>query len=367
MPFLKAQTTIVFPNVSTYLDTLRGSFSAHNMVLHPDGDGHVITSSLGSARMTPREAALDLTVEAPDPIAFNRLKHELTGLIDFVTRPENLEITWTGDAPGAMPPADLRVLTVRHIRQLTPRMRRISFTGSDLARYATPDQIHCRLLFQDKGTTTPQWPQLDDNGRILWPETGKLASRIFTIRRIDPTAGTLDIDFVLHGGSGPGSSWAATAEAGDIVGILGPAANGPKSAHWVLLAGDETGLPGIARILEGLPTSAQGIALIEIADPAEEQQIKAPPGVEIRWLHRNGVPAGTTDLLAEALRAIDPPHTPEDVFCWVGAEYTAFRDMRAHLRTELGLPPSRVVAFSHWRRGMSEEDIVKAGIGSVLA
>jgi NADPH-dependent ferric siderophore reductase len=367
MPFLKAQTTIVFPNVSTYLDTIIDSFSAHNMALHPDGDGHVITSSLGSARMTARQGALDLTVEAPDPVAFNRLKHELTGLIDFVTRPENLEITWTGDAPGAMPPADLRVLTVRHVRQLTPRMRRISFEGNDLARYASPDQIHCRLLFQDKDTTAPQWPQLDDNGRILWPEAGKLASRIFTIRRIDPTAGTLDIDFVLHGGSGPGSSWAAAAEPGDIVGILGPAANGPEPARWVLLAGDETGLPGMARILEALPASAQGIALIEVADAAEEQEIKAPPGIEILWLHRDGASAGTTNLLADALRAVDPPHDPENVFCWIGAEYTAFRDMRTHLRTAIGLPLSRVVAFSHWRRGMSEEDIVKAGITSVLA
>ena len=367
MPRLKAQATIRFPNVSDYLDAIIESLAAHNMALHPDGDGHAVRSSFGTARLLPKPGALDLSVEASDPAAFNRLKYELTGLIDFVAHAETLEIAWTGDAPGAALPPDLRVLTVRSVRDLTPRMRRLSFEGHDLARYAAPDQIHCRLLFQKKGIAEHRWPHLDDNGRIVWPDAGKLASRIFTIRRIDPASGTLDIDFVLHGGTGPGTSWAMAAAPGDVVGILGPAAHGPKPANRYLLAGDETGLPGIARILEGLPASAKGVALIEVADAAEEQAIDRPSGVEIRWLHRNGAAPGTTTLLADALRALAFPGDHDALFCWIGAEFSAFRDMRAHLRSEIGLPASRMVAFSHWRRGMSEEDIAEAGASAVLA
>ncbi|CBS91136.1 siderophore-interacting protein [Azospirillum lipoferum] len=367
MAFLKAQATIAFPKVSTYLDTIIQSFSAHNMTVSPDGDGHTVTSSFGTAHLRAAPGALSLAVEATDPADFNRLKHELTGLIDFVTRPENLEIVWTGDAAGAVLPTDLRVLTVREVRQLTPRMRRISFGGDDLARYAVPDQIHCRLLFQGRDIATPQWPFLDDNGRVVWPESGKLDSRIFTIRRIDPAAGTLDIDFVMHGGGGPGLSWAAAAAPGDVVGLLGPAAYGPKPADWYLLAGDETGLPGIARILEGLPASAAGIALIEVADAAERQEIDGPPGVAIRWLYRNGTAPGSTTLLSDALRLVELPAGQDGLFAWIGAEYSAFRDMRSYLKTDIGLPSSRLIAFSHWRRGMSEEDIVKAGIAAVLA
>ena len=367
MPLLKAQATIPFPNVSDYLDAIVESLTAHNMVLHPDGSGHRIDSSFGTARLLPRQAALDLSVEASDPAAFNRLKFELTGLIDFVAHAEKLEIAWTGDAPGAALPPDLRVLTVRSVRDLTPRMRRISFEGQDLARYATPDQIHCRLLFQGKGISEHQWPHLNDNGRIVWPDAGKLASRIFTIRHIDPDAGTLDIDFVLHGGSGPGTSWAKAAAPGDVVGILGPAAHGPKAASWYLLAGDETGLPGIARILEGLPDSAKGVALIEVANACEEQEIDRPLGLEVRWLHRDGAGPGTTTRLADALRTLAFPADHGTLFCWIGAEFSAFRDMRAYLRTEMGLPASRVITFSHWRRGMSEEDIIEAGASAVLA
>ena len=366
MPRLKAQVTIPFPNVSNYLDAIIESLSAHNMELHPDGDGHAIQSSFGTAHLLPKREALDLSVEASNPAAFNRLKHDLTGLIDFVAHGEKLEIAWTGDAPGAALPPDLRVLTVRSVRDLTPRMRRISFEGHDLARYAAPDQIHCRLLFQEKGGAEHQWPHLDDNGRIVWPDAGKLASRIFTIRRIDPAAGTLDIDFVLHGGTGLGTSWAMAATPGDVAGILGPAAHGPKPASWSLLVGDETGLPGIARILEGLPASAKGVALIEVGDVAEEQEIDRPSGFEIRWLHRDGAAPGTTTLLADALRLVAFPSDHDALFCWIGAEFSAFRDMRAYLRSEIGLPASRVIAFSHWRRGMSEEDIVETGASAVL-
>ena len=367
MPLLKAQATIAFPKIDTYLDAILASFSAHDMALHPDGDGHAVRSSFGTAHLLPKRGALDLSVEASDPAAFNRLKYELTGLIDFVAQAETLEIAWTGDAPGAALPPDLRVLTVRDVRDLTPRMRRISFEGDDLARYATPDQIHCRLLFQEKGIAEHQWPHLDDNGRIVWPDARKLASRIFTIRRIDPAAGTLDIDFVMHGGTGPGTSWATAAAPGDVVGILGPAAQGPKPANWYLLAGDETGLPGIARILGGLPASAKGVALIEVADASEEQEIDRQSGLQIRWLHRDGAAAGTTTLLADALRALAFPSDHDALFFWIGAEFSAFRDMRAYLRSGIGLPTSRVVAFSHWRRGMSEEDIVEAGASAVLA
>lgn len=367
MPRFKAEAEIAFAGLDRYLDTIIASLSAHNLTLRAEGDDYLVEAGAARARLAPGQGVLRLLVEAPDPAGFNRLKHDLTGLIDFVARPERLQISWTGDTVGAALPQDLRVLTVCAVTDLTPGMRRITFTGKDLGRYAVPDQIHCRLLFQAKGVTAPHWPELDDHGRILWPGNGVLPSRIFTIRRIDAAAGRLDIDFVLHDGAGPGAAWARDAAPGDIVGILGPAANGPKPAGWYLLAGDETGLPGIARILEGLPAEAAGVALIEVADAAEEQAIAAPPGVQIRWLHRGAAAPGTTTLLADALRQVAVPADHGDIFAWIGAEYTAFRAMHAFLRAEASIPANRMIAFSHWRRGMSEADIVAAGIASVSA
>ncbi|MGQ3027409.1 MAG: siderophore-interacting protein, partial [Ferrovibrionaceae bacterium] len=183
---------------------------------------------------------------------------------------------------------------------------------------------------------------------------------IYTIRHIDAAAGLLDIDFVLHDGTSPGCDWARRSRPGDIVGMIGRGAMGPRPANWYLLAGDETGLPGIARILEGLPDTAHGVALIEVADAAEEQALRCPPGIELRWLHRDGSRPGTTTLIIDAVRALPWP-TQGSVFAWGGCEHTAFRALRDHLRRERVLPREAMVNYPHWRRGMSEEDIVSTG------
>ena len=107
------------------------------------------------------------------------------------------------------------------------------------------------------------------------------------------------------------------------------------------------------------------MTLIEVADVAEEQEIERPSGIELHWLHRDGAAPGTTKLLPDALRSLAFPSDHDTLFCWIGAEYSAFRDMRAYLRSEVGLPAARVIAFSHWRRGMSEEDIIEAGASAV--
>ncbi len=70
----------------------------------------------------------------------------------------------------------------------------------------------------------------------------------------------------------------------------------PEADHYVLLA-DETALPAAARRIEELPRDASVTAFFEVADAAEEQELDAPEGAEITWLHRNGAAPGTTDLL----------------------------------------------------------------------
>lgn len=366
MTELKAEAAIPFPNLDAYYEGILASLAAHSLVLHPESGGYRVTSSFGGVgHVLPGKGELLLKAEAADPAAFNRIKHAMTSLIDFVARDEALEITWIGDETGAALPPDLHILTVGEVSDITPQMRRVIFTAAGLEPFDVPDQLHCRLLFPQKGTVEPEWPRLGDNGRIVWPDAGVLATRIYTIRQIDPAAGRLVVDFYMHEGDGPGTAWARTAMPGDIVGILGPAAHGPKPADWYLLIGDETGLPGIARILEDLPDTATGHALIEVSDRVEEQDLAAPSGIEIRWLHRNGAAPGTARLLPDAVRAIDIPENFDKIFIWIGAEYAIFRDLRGYLRKDLGIPAARMVTYSHWRRGMSEDDIAEAGATAV--
>lgn len=363
MSRFKGRAEIHFPRITTYIEKIAHSLTAHNMVLREVPGGYDLVSTFGTATVRTTPEALHLTVEAVEASAFNRLKHDFTGLIQFVARDEPLEIVWTGDATGDALPPDLRVLMVGAIDDLSPHWRRITFQGDNLGRYANPDQIHGRLLFQAKGVTVPEWPKLDDHGRIVWPKAGKLSSRIYTIRSVDVAAGLLTIDFFVHAGHGPGIDWVRAAAPGDIVGILGPAALGRQEADWYLFAGDETGLPGIARLLESLPETAQGVAFIEVGGPGDQLPLSHPSGVDVRWLYRGEAASGTTRLLPDAVLAIKLPRE-EKIFCWVGTEYAGFRAIRNHLR-QSGVPSAQLAAFSHWRKGMSEEDIVEAGASSV--
>lgn len=64
----------------------------------------------------------------------------------------------------------------------------------------------------------------------------------------------------------------------------------------------------------------------EVADEAERQALPEAPSVEVTWLHRDGAPAGTTTLLADAVRAMPSPGgTP---YVWGGGESRTVTQVR---------------------------------------
>ncbi|MGO4832592.1 DUF2218 domain-containing protein [Rhizobiaceae sp. 2RAB30] len=362
----RAAATARFPRVAEFLDPILTTIATHDMSVTSEGEHFAISTPFGRASLRAEPGLLHLAVETGDRQALNRLKHALVGPIAFVAASEKLDFEWRGDETGPALPQDLRILQVAAMVQLTPRMRRITFRGQDLGRYDRPDQLHCRLIFQPKDVVSPEWPVLDDRGHVVWPQQRKLATRVYTIRGIDISRGEIDIDFALHEAAGPATQWALAAAPGDMVGILGPAADGPKPADFYVLAGDETGLPGIARILEGLAPQAEGFAFVEIGSPADELPLARPAGLELRWLHRNGAGAGTTALLVDAMRQVDWPADLNRVFFWGGCEHKAFRQIHRLLRQDVRLPRHRQVLYSHWHRTLSEEQIIEIGAEAYL-
>ena len=125
---------------------------------------------------------------------------------------------------------------------------------------------------------------------------------------------------------------------------------GSAPAGWLLLAGDETALPAVARILAAADPGTRGLALLEVSGPAEEQLLVAPPGVEVRWLHRGDVEPGASTLLVDAVAGVAHPDT-DDLFAWVAAESAAVRAVRADLRGRWGLGRTQHHAIGYWRRG----------------
>ncbi|SDX63191.1 NADPH-dependent ferric siderophore reductase, contains FAD-binding and SIP domains [Amycolatopsis xylanica] len=248
------------------------------------------------------------------------------------------------------------LLDVVEVRRLTPRMTRVTFTGDGLRDFPTwPDQ-QLKLCFPRPGQSKPTLPAEDAADVMRWyqaftaiPEEERPWMRSFTVRGSDPAAGTIDVDFVLHGDSGPASLWAMSAKPGDTLGRYGPSAIYARplgKADRYLFAADETGLPAIGTLLESLPAGAHADVFIEVADEREEQKLDA----EVHWLHRGDVPAGRSTLLADAVRAADLPE-----IAWLAGEAGIVRTLRRDLVAR-GVDKKSIEFAGYWRLKLTQDD-----------
>ncbi len=309
------------------------------------------------------------------------------------------------------------------VERIGENFTRITLGGADLEHFGAgpqPLDLRIKLLMQTDaaGNTSRQFGSLRP-GAVLsadeatgwyrrWlglPAESRGAMRTYTVRALRPaghrdnrgTGAEIDIDFVLHlsteGGQpsgGPATMWAAHAEIGDELLLLGPnkalcsADYGgiefrPGSAKRILLAGDETAAPAICSILESLPAGLTGHALIEVPETADIQGSTTRSGVSVQWLPRGLHPHG--ELLAAAVRevvaipgagAVVTGAEPEDVnvdeeilwetatastqpfYAWLAGEAGVIKEMRRYLVREAGMDRRQVAFMGYWRRGKSE-------------
>lgn len=257
------------------------------------------------------------------------------------------------DTTGELP----AVAEVIRVVDVTPRMRRVTFGGPGAALYASdPTRVpNIKISLPDPETGELDLPYFDHEGVVFRSPRQRELVRTYTVRRMDPDAGEFDIDFVRHGDGGLASAWAERARPGSTLGALGGGGVVAAESDWYLLVGDETALPAIGRMVEALPASARGRAIVEIADDGERQELHTDSALEITWLSRNGAPAGSTDLLKDAVAAVDVPTEGDPrVFAWVGAEARVAVWMRRHLRETKGLDRKQTLVIGYWRRGDDE-------------
>lgn len=243
-----------------------------------------------------------------------------------------------------------RLLTVRRVERITPRMARVTLAGPDLEGFTTASfDDHVKLFFPAPGEAEPAMPEFGPNGPV-YPEGARPVARDYTPRRYDAARGELSIDFALHE-AGPATEWAAAARPGDRIGVGGPRGSFvlPDDLDWYLLVGDETALPAIGRRLEELPATARVTAIVEVADAAERQPFPERPRLAVTWLQRGGAPAGEPERLAEALEGWAVPEGSGHA--WVGCETEVARRLRRILVERHGLPKERIKAAGYWRRG----------------
>jgi NADPH-dependent ferric siderophore reductase len=248
------------------------------------------------------------------------------------------------------------ITTVVATEMVTPRIKQITFGGGDLVNFQPlgPDQFVYVLA------AAPGQAELPIDASFSWEQyeateaDGRPIGAYYTVRHWRPDAAELDMWFVLHGGgddheSGPASTWAVRAEPGESVGLWGPRTSWspPADTEWYLLTGDETGLPAIAAILESLPSDTPARVFVETTGTADRVELPAGPAVEVTWIDRGDEPAGTTTLLADAVRAM--PWRDGAAYAWGGGESRAMTAIRKYVRRDVGLPREAVSMTGYWR------------------
>ena len=238
-----------------------------------------------------------------------------------------------GNPPAATPASAGHVfheMLVKQADDLTPHMRRIRFGGSGITHLASEHPAAWIKLF------------MDDDGRP------SRIGRAYTVRRLNRSAGEIDMDFVIHG-EGPLSLWAQRARPGDRLHGVGPrGGHRPhQDAREYVLMGDPSAMPALFSILESLPAGMPARAFVEIADDGERQTVQSSADVTMHWLvSRPGQPLGTR--LVEAAADLDPLSGSS---VWAAAESGIVQTLRRHFFETLCLDRRRVSAAGYWKRG----------------
>ncbi|WP_460138570.1 siderophore-interacting protein [Pseudomonas sp. H2_D07] len=240
-----------------------------------------------------------------------------------------------------------RRLQVLRVVDITPRMRRITLGGPELAGFVSlGSDDHIKLLFPQNAAEQAalQSPTFTVKGDGPQP-----AMRDYTPRRFDLDLGELDIDFVLHG-DGPASTWAQQDQPGQHLYIGGPRGSliVPDIFDSYLLIGDETALPAIGRRLEELPAGCKVLAVIEIADLAERQTLESAAEVDIIWVVR-----GQDDLLKCVRNLTLPSGT---LYSFVATETKLSRQVRRVLLDTHQVDEDFLKAVGYWRAEGSDDE-----------
>lgn len=275
---------------------------------------------------------------------------------------------------------------------LSPHMMRITLASPAVKEMATwaPDQ-RVKLFFPAADGSPARLAQGEG-----WYARFKAmiadrrpAMRTYTIRHLRAEQGEVDIDFVLHGETGPASRWALRAQPGDSMQILAPnrrfSAQDAGGFEWkplqtlkqVLLVADGTALPAAMGILDELAAMAEPPltqAFFEVDSVEDMLAVPDWAGLMVQWLVRDQASAGTL-MVAAVQKAVAPIHASsigqavelaevdidkeilweiaetanESFYGWIAGESAAVMSLRRYLIKECGIARESLNLMGYWR------------------
>jgi NADPH-dependent ferric siderophore reductase len=182
---------------------------------------------------------------------------------------------------------------------------------------------------------------------------GQFQSRYYTVRSWDGAEMVLDV--VLHD-EGLVTEWALRDCTGERVTLTEPKGSFamPATATWLMLVGDLTAMPAMARILDLSlvePASASErrrdpLTVKVFAEVADDLPGYLPDGADVTWL---APPGSGASGLASVVETIEWPEG--EGYFWMAGESSQMRAIRKHLMREVRLPSTAYDVMGYWRGG----------------
>jgi len=248
---------------------------------------------------------------------------------------------------------------------VTPVVRRVHFRSDDLSAFAESVQTdrYVKIVFPKPDVIYPE--PLDIRAlRGTIPPEQMPDVRTYTALFPDPDAGTLAIDFVVHGDEGVAGPWAARAGPGDALLVNGPGGGyrPDPDADWHLLVGDESAMPAISAALDVLDPTATARVVLLVDRAGHEPVLSLPANALVTHVYREAAAAewaveeGAAGVgpLVQAVRDIE--WLPGRVHAFVhGEAQETMHGLRPLLLKERGLARNQVSISGYWRRGRTED------------
>ncbi len=191
---------------------------------------------------------------------------------------------------------------------------------------------------------------------ILVDEGRPSLRRRYSVRRVDPAAGTMDL-WIQSTHNGPGAAWAREADLGSRVDVVGPRGKIflDPLADWHLFVGHISALGAFYSLAESIETPGRALFVVETEDPADAvtTSFSDELGVTGVFVDRAGRSANDPAGLLAALASLELP--ADEGHAYVFAEFHATRVVRSAL-LDRGLAESAISHKAYFRVGLANRD-----------
>lgn len=242
-------------------------------------------------------------------------------------------------------------LTVTRTEDITAGLRRVWFHSDDLSAFdaSTHTDRYVKLIFAKDDAPLPDPVDVRAMRRNGVPPEQLPDVRTYTALFPDVEAGTVAIDFVIHGDDGVAGPWAARAEPGQVLHANGPGGGyrPDPSADWHLLIGDESAVPAIAAALADLGPEPTVRLLLAVPDPTHEMALVLGADQQVQYV------ADPAALVAATQELLWLPGRVQ-VFAH-GEAQAIMHGVRPYLLKERGVARADASISGYWRQGRSED------------